>query len=107
MSRASGAARTLVLAAATAALAYGAARLMFSAFMFYDDEGYVLMSLKNFAGHGGLYRDVYSQYGPFPFVFYYVLHGLGLPFTHTAERLLTLGMWIAVAISCASIVRFA
>lgn len=107
MNRAGGGWRTLVLAGATAALAYGAARLMFSAFMFYDDEGYVLMSLKNFAEHGGLYRDVYSQYGPFPFVLYYVLHVFGLPFTHIAERLLTLGMWIVVAVSCASVVRFA
>lgn len=97
--------RTLVFTAALAALSYAAARLMFSAFMFYDDEGYVLVSLRNFAEHGGLYRDVYSQYGPFPFVVYYLLHGLGLPFTHIAGRLVTLGAWIGTALACAAIAR--
>ena len=97
--------RTLVFTAALAALSYAAARLMFSAFMFYDDEGYVLVSLRNFAEHGGLYRDVYSQYGPFPFVVYYVLHLLGLPFTHIAGRLVTLAAWIGTALACAAVAR--
>ena len=79
--------------------------MMFSAFMFYDDEGYVLISLRNFAEHGGLYREVYTQYGPFPFVFYHVLHAIGLPLTHVAGRLITVAAWTATAISCASIAQ--
>ena len=75
---------TLAFALAAAGLLVAAAGVMFSAFMFYDDEGYVLLSLRNFAEHGGLYRDVYSQYGPFPFVLYYLLHTLGVPLAHTA-----------------------
>ena len=39
--------------------------------MAYDDEGYVLVSLKNYSAHGGLYASVYSQYGPF----FYLLPG--------------------------------
>jgi hypothetical protein len=96
--------QVLVLLAATAVLAWPAARLMFSAFMFYDDEGYVLISLKNFAEHGGLYRDVYSQYGPFPFVAWWLLHELGLPLTHLTGRLVTLGAWLGVAAGGAAIV---
>ncbi len=88
-----------------AAFTVAAGMLMFSAFMYYDDEGYVLISLKNFAEHGGLYRDVYSQYGPFPFVFYYGLHTLGFPFTHMAGRLLTLAAWAGCALCCAALVR--
>ena len=75
--------------------------LMFSTFMYYDDEGYVLISLRNFIRHGGLYRDVYTQYGPFPFVFHYLLDLLGIPLTHTSGRVLTLVMWAGTAVSCA------
>ena len=75
---------TLVFTVTAAGLTFAAGLVMFSAFMFYDDEGYVLISLQNFAEHGGLYHEVFTQYGPFPFVAYGVLHALGLPFTHTA-----------------------
>ncbi len=92
---------TLIFSAAAAVLLVAAARVMFSAFMFYDDEGYVLLSLRNFAEHGGLYRDVYSQYGPFPFVLHYLLNTLGLPLTHTAGRLITLLAWGGAAVLCA------
>ena len=94
---------TLVFAAVAAGLLVVASRVMFSAFMFYDDEGYVLLSLRNFAEHGGLYREVYSQYGPFPFVFHYLLHALGLPLTHTVGRLITLGAWGGTAVLCAAV----
>lgn len=92
---------TLVLAGVTALLTVAATRVMFSAFMFYDDEGYVLMSLRNFAEHGGLYRDVYTQYGPFPFVAYSALHALGVPLTHTVGRVITLGAWAGTALAAA------
>lgn len=90
-----------VFVTATIALSGAAALLMFSAFMFYDDEGYVLISLRNFAEHGNLYGGVYTQYGPFPFVFYSGLHALGLPLTHTAGRLVTLAAWGGSAMLCA------
>ncbi len=87
-----------------ALLTFGAALAMFSAFMFYDDEGYVLISLRNYAEHGGLYREVYTQYGPFPFVLYHLLHLGGLPFTHVAGRLVTLAAWTGAALACAAVV---
>ena len=95
---------TLVLALASAVLVAAAAMVMFSTFMFYDDEGYVLLSLRNFAAHGGLYRDVYTQYGPFPFVSYYALQALGVPLTHTVGRLITIGAWAGTAWACVALV---
>ena len=94
----------LLPAAVTALLTVAAALVMFSTFMFYDDEGYVLFSLRNFATHGGLYRDVYSQYGPFPFVFYSGLQGLGLPLTHNVGRGITLLAWAGTAWGCGLLV---
>ena len=94
----------LAFAAAAALLTCAAAMMMFSVFMFYDDEGYVLVTLRNFAEHGKLYREVYSQYGPFLYVFYYALHELGLPLTHTAGRLVTLLAWSGTAVACALLV---
>ena len=98
--------QTLAVGVVTAGLVVAAALVMFSAFMFYDDEGYVLLSLRNFAEHGGLYRDVYTQYGPFPFVFYSALHALGFPLTHTAGRLLTLGAWTGTALAAAALTGY-
>jgi len=94
----------LMLALGAAALTVAAGMMLFSTFMLYDDEGYVLLSLRNFAEHGRLYRDVYSQYGPFPYVLYYALHLVGYPLTHTAGRFLTLVEWSGSATLCAWLV---
>lgn len=93
-----------MFAVGAALLTFGAALAMFSAFMFYDDEGYVLISLRNYAEHGGLYREVYTQYGPFPFVLYHLLHLGGMPFTHVAGRLVTLAAWTGAALACSAVV---
>ena len=93
----------LIFTAAVIALVIAAAMQMFSVFMFYDDEGYVLMSVRNYVEHGGLYREVYTQYGPFPFVIYHAFHALGMPLTHTAGRILTIAAWAGAALSCAVI----
>ena len=39
--------------------------LLGTKFANWDDEGYVLISLKSYLTAGHLYSDVYSQYGPF------------------------------------------
>ncbi|MBL9188308.1 MAG: hypothetical protein JNK23_12555 [Opitutaceae bacterium] len=98
---------TSVLTLASGLLVIAAAMAMFSTFMFYDDEGYVLLSLKNFSEHSGLYRDVYTQYGPFPFVTYHALQLLGVPLTHTVGRVITLGAWAGTAWACMALVGHA
>lgn len=104
LSRSSGGLGSIILALATGLLLVAAAGIMFSVFMLYDDEGYVLQSYRAYLEHGALYRDVYTQYGPFPFVFYQVLDALGLDLTHTAGRLVTLTLWLGAALGCAALV---
>lgn len=89
-----GAAALLLLAA----LALGGHWLLFTHFMVYDDEGYVLWSLRSYFAEGGLYTRVYSQYGPLFFAAYDAVHRLtGLEFTNTTGRWITLGYWAATA----------
>jgi hypothetical protein len=75
---------------------------MFSGFQEYDDEGYVLLSLRQYAGGGALYDQVFSQYGP---AYYQVVRGffaaLGLPYTHTTGRGVVMGLWLAIGAVCA------
>lgn len=59
-------ARIVIFSGLAAALGVAGYWLQFTTFMIYDDEGYVLLSLKHFTEHGGLYDRVYTQYGPFP-----------------------------------------
>ncbi len=89
----------LLLAAVTGLLAVVGHWLLFSTFMFYDDEGYVLTSLRNFSVGGGLYDRVFSQYGPFFFNLQDALHRLlGLPFDATGARWFTLVCWCGTAL---------
>ncbi|MBI5426613.1 MAG: glycosyltransferase family 39 protein [Opitutae bacterium] len=82
----------------TALLAVPACWLLFTQFMVYDDEGYVLWSLKNYVELGGLYTRVYSQYGPAFFAAYDAAHRLtGLAFTNENARWITLALWCGTA----------
>lgn len=94
---------TLLTAGFTAALVALAARAMFAVFMFYDDEGYVLISYRNFAEGGALYREIFSQYGPFPFVVHWILHLAGVPLNHAGGRVVTLCLWVLVALALAAL----
>ena len=84
--------------ALAAALGVAGTWLLFTTFRTYDDEGYVLFSLANFAREGGLYTRVYSQYGPGFFLIADAAHRLlGFEFTHTAGRVITLFHWLGAA----------
>lgn len=78
----------------SAAILTGMITLAFTTFMAYDDEGYVLFSLKLFTEGGGLYERVYTQYGPFFYLFGQLLHFLGFDFTNTGARVLAILCWI-------------
>jgi hypothetical protein len=72
--------------------------LMGTNFMIHDDEGYVLLGLKNFSEHGRLYDGVFTQYGPVPFLYYDALHRLlDWPITNLFGRTLTLAHWITAS----------
>ena len=94
---------TFLTAGFAATLVVLAARAMFAVFMFYDDEGYVLISYRNFAEGGSLYREVFSQYGPFPFVAHWGLHLAGVPLNHAGGRAVTLCLWVLVALALAAL----
>lgn len=92
----------VALAAVLAVAGYG---LLFTVFMGYDDEGYVLISLRNYALHGALYDRVFSQYGPFFFAVCDALRrALGFAWTNSNGRLLTLAVWGATALLPAALV---
>jgi hypothetical protein len=87
-------------------LAFGYALVLVRThFSDYDDEGFMLMTLRQYVEGLPLYDRVYTEYGPF----YYVL--LGNPFrlagvTHDAIRLTTILFWLFVAVGWATCVWF-
>jgi len=92
----------MLLAAVLAVAGYG---MIFTTFLLYDDEGYVLISLRNFAAHGALYDQVYSQYGPAFYLGYDALHRLfGFAWTNTTGRWITLVDWLGAAGLCTLLV---
>jgi hypothetical protein len=87
-----------VLGAALFVTAY--LRLM-ATFMPYDDEGYILISLRNYLAGLRLYDDVFSQYGPWPFVYHALItQAGGTEMTHLLGRILTAVHWTATALLC-------
>lgn len=84
----------VLLAAALGLVAWA---LLATTFMIYDDEGYVLWSLKSVAEGAPLYTEVFSQYGPFPYVLHRLLGAAGYPFTSDAARAATLVCWLGAA----------
>lgn len=71
---------------------------IFSLFQGYDDEGFVLVSLKSFLSGKPLYDEVYSSFQPGFYVFnWLVFAGSGARVSHDNIRLLTLFLWIAAA----------
>ena len=74
---------------------------MYSHFSPYDDEGYVMISVKMFNDGFALYDDVYSEYGPFYYLYKWLLHILTqAPVTHDITRMFTMIHWLAAAVCC-------
>jgi hypothetical protein len=69
---------------------------IFSHFNYWDDEGYVLLSIKEFISQGELYDTVYSQYGPFLYLYRSIIHSF-LPVSHDAGRIINLLEWVFAA----------
>jgi len=71
---------------------------MFGHFPGYDDEGYILYTVRAYLEHGNLYNGVYTQYGP---GFYVLLEGvqsvLGVTIDHAFARWFTLVLWLGTA----------
>src|SRR5262245_26677896 len=68
---------------------------MFSTFAVHDDEGYMLISLRDFFRGHALYDQVYSCYQPFFYVFDWLVFKLsGATICHDSVRLLTIALWL-------------
>jgi hypothetical protein len=85
----------VIVAAGLAAVGW---LLMATTFMIHDDEGYVLLSLRNFSEHGRLYDGVFTQYGPFPYLYYDLLHrALDAPIDNLLGRAMAVVHWVGAA----------
>lgn len=74
--------------------------VMNTTFMPYDDEGFVLISLRNYLSGLRLYDDVFSQYGPWPYVYHQLIMTAAghAELTHTFGRTITLLHWVAMCL---------
>src|SRR5262245_37072848 len=78
---------------------FAAYQQIFSTYAAYDDEGYLMLSLRSFIAGEPLYDAVYTQYGPAYYAGETVFHRVsGLPITHDVTRMKTLGTWLAAAL---------
>jgi len=78
--------------------------MLFSNFAAYDDEGYILISARQYFLHGKLYEGVYSQYGPAYYCTMNLFQGIFGPVDNTLARFLTLGFWLGTALCCGGMV---
>jgi hypothetical protein len=85
-------------AAVTAVMAYLGYLWMFTGFASYDDEGFMLVTLRSFISGQALYDKIVVQYGPFYFEVFGVLGRLGVPFDNDSGRLVTLAVWLTIAL---------
>jgi hypothetical protein len=92
--------RVPLLLALAAGLAGTGWLLMSTNFMIHDDEGYVLIGIRDFVTGRRLYDEVFTQYGPAPFLYYEAWHRvLGGPVTNLFGRALTLLHWLGAAVA--------
>ena len=67
---------------------------IFTGFSNYDDEGYMLLSLKSFLNNGWLYSGV-NGYGPFYYEFWGAVCSIfGISVNHDDGRTITLVVWV-------------
>jgi len=72
---------------------------IFSCFAVYDDEGYVMLSLRSFLEGHPLYEETYSQYGPGYYWVQTLIHRVtGWGVTHDVTRLKALALWVTVSV---------
>ncbi|MDQ2629537.1 MAG: hypothetical protein M3Y75_00990 [Actinomycetota bacterium] len=89
----------LAFAAVTAVTVAIAEPRIATGFFPYDDEGYMLVALDSFIDQGGLYDDVFSQYGPFYFEFWAAFFSVfGIPLDHDGGRTATMFAWVVTSL---------
>lgn len=89
-------AAALVLSLGLSARAWPA---MFTGVEELDDPGYMLVLIRQFNAHGGLYTHVYSQYGPFFSEWNAGLSRVLGPPTQESARWVALAIWLVTALA--------
>jgi hypothetical protein len=83
----------------TICAAFTAGHRAFVSLANYDDEGYMMWTVKNFLGGHVLYDQVNTVYGPFYYMYEWCFVSLtGLPATHDSLRLVSAAFWVAAAL---------
>src|ERR1700687_2867559 len=78
---------------------------MFAGFSAYDDEGALMITVKQYLDGRTLYVDVFSFYGPVYYLYNWLLHAFtGTPVAHDVVRMTSLVLCLAGAFICAWIV---
>ncbi len=78
---------------------------IFTGFSFWDDEGTLLQSVKQYVGGMRLYDQVFSSYGPVYYFYNWLLRlASDTPVTHDVTRMSSLIPWLLTALICAWIV---
>jgi hypothetical protein len=92
----------VLLAALVGAAAYFR---MFTGFLPYDDEGALMLSVKEYLGGRKLYQDVFSVYGPVYYLYNLLARTLtSTPVTHDVTRISSLFPWVACSLLSGGIV---
>jgi hypothetical protein len=74
---------------------------MFSSFFDFDDEGELLVYLRDYIHGAHLYNTMYSEYGPAYFALLGpAFHLLGIPVEHSTGRMAALVIWIGASGLC-------
>lgn len=78
---------------------------MFTEFNFYDDEGTILVTIRQYLGGMKLYEQISIPYGPVYYFYNWLLRTVtGTPATHDVIRVSSLIPWLLTALICAWIV---
>ncbi len=78
---------------------------VFSGFSFWDDEGSLMTSVKQYLDGSKLYDQVWSAYGPVYYFYNWLLRSsTGTSVTHDVVRISSLLPWLVTALVCAWII---
>ena len=97
----------LVLALLTAVLTSFAYEWIFSTWKGWDDDGYLIITMREFAQGGGLYEGFASHYGPGLFVLVAgAMDLVGVAFSHDGARWVNLAAWAASTFAAGLIILY-
>jgi hypothetical protein len=78
---------------------------MVAGFSSYDDEGTLMMSVKQYLGGATLYKEVFSIYGPVYYFYNWLIRTIsGTSVDHNATRTTSAVVWVLCSLMCAWIV---